>query len=426
MDSEIVKLVAQAKRGRQAAFTALYERTKDRAYYVAARYVSANDVSDMLQEGYTAAFGALSSFDDTKEFEPWLHTIIRNRCLDSLKKKRDVLTVDSDTGAELEDIEALVPNEWLEEQEKRKKIIAIVDSLPEYQRIAVVLFYFEGHTVAEIAEILSVPDGTVKSRLSNARKTIKEAVLMEERKGNKLYGVAGVPVLTKIFLREEQAAQIPAEISKNVLQGTLSSLSSSGVIAGVGVVAKFTALTIGAKVAVVSITAAAVVAGVGIPVYQNNQTPDAQPAMAVVDTSSSESSQAQEVEPPVQSSSVVEVVSSEPSNSDVAEVVASSEVANEAVASSDAVSSVPEQQVQTPQQTPPAQAKPQTPPAQAKPQTPPAQAKPGAVVGPQFSDNAQQDYEDMKEATGGKAGSMGEFLDLSPEEQQEVIAGLNW
>lgn len=408
MDSEIVKLVAQAKRGRQAAFTALYERTKDRAYYVAARYVSANDVSDMLQEGYTAAFGALSSFDDTKEFEPWLHTIIRNRCLDSLKKKRDVLTVDSDTGAELEDIEALVPNEWLEEQEKRKKIIAIVDSLPEYQRIAVVLFYFEGHTVAEIAEILSVPDGTVKSRLSNARKTIKEAVLMEERQGNKLYGVAGVPVLTKIFLREEQAAQIPAEISKNVLQGTLSSLSSSGVIAGVGVVAKFTALTIGAKVAVVSITAAAVVACVGIPVYQNNQAPDAQPAMAVVDTSSSESSQAQDVEQPVQSSSVVEVVSSEPSNSDVAE---SSEVASEAVASSDAVSSVPEQQVQTPQQTPPTQQQ---------------QSSGGTYYEPQFTDDEQQAYDDMKDASLGLAGTMAELSDLPQDKRQEIYDNDNW
>lgn len=442
-DKDLQKLVVEAKRGKQAAFTALYEQTRDRAYFVACRLVSGNDVADMLQESYTAAFSAIDTFDTSKEFEPWLHTIVCNKCINHLKKKQDLLTVDNEDGIETEDTEALVPSEWLEQREKREKILEIIDRLPEYQRVAVVLFYYEGHSVAEIAEILSIPEGTVKSRLSNARKTIKGEVLLEEQRGNKLYGVAGVPILTKIFQREEAAARIPAEISEQVLQGTLSALSSSGAVAGgAGIVAKFMALSAGAKAVIVSAAAVVVVAGVGVPVYMSNQPQEpAQPVMAVVDDVSStdgvspvdEAYTASESEQATSSESVAssEVAESAPvvSEPESETAAVSSEPVSEAPVSSEAQST--QEQTQTPtegtQQQQPSGGSTHAPGPGVKDGVEGNYMPDGSFVPlPQVEDISQEEFDRLFAEQHGGAKDDAEWGNMPVDEQNEIIANRNW
>lgn len=87
----------------------------------------------------------------------------------------------------------------------------IIDTaLTDEQRQTIILYYFDMMSVAEIAEIMECSVGTVTSRLSAARKKIREAVLIYEKKNNdRLHAVMPIPVLSKIFMQECQHLKLP-------------------------------------------------------------------------------------------------------------------------------------------------------------------------------------------------------------------------
>ena len=95
--------------------------------------------------------------------------------------------------------------------QKRRVIMQIIDrELTAEQRRSVILYYFDSLSVEEIAQIMECPGGTVTSRLSAARKKIKEAVLIYEKKtDDRLHAVLPVPVLTRLLLAESQDMPLP-------------------------------------------------------------------------------------------------------------------------------------------------------------------------------------------------------------------------
>ena len=82
----------------------------------------------------------------------------------------------------------------------------ILDALPEEQRVAVTMFYYEQMSVKEIAETLGVTENTVKSRLNYGRKKVEKEVRALEKKGTKLYGLAPLPFLMLLFHSQEASA----------------------------------------------------------------------------------------------------------------------------------------------------------------------------------------------------------------------------
>lgn len=270
-DEQLGKIIQKAKQGKQTAITDLYEHTKDYSYFVAQQYVEADDIGDVLQESYLSVFQSLNTFDDSKKFKPWLHTIVRNKALDHLRKHNRVKFTPIEEIEDLEDFDATMPNELLEQADKRSDILAIIESLPVGQKTVVRLFYLDDLTISEISETLDVSIGTVKKQLNTARKTIKDKVLLEESRGNKLYTAAPLPFLKQLFEMEMESGlhTIPAEMSKQVLAGTLQGLGITGssIIGGVGIMA----LSATTKTVLATAGAIAVVAGIGIPIYNNYQ-----------------------------------------------------------------------------------------------------------------------------------------------------------
>jgi RNA polymerase sigma-70 factor (ECF subfamily) len=131
---------------------------------------------DIEQEVYIKTWKNIDSYKESGKLKSWIATITANVCRDYFKSssyKQNLREV-RDEGV-LENKAVLASQEKIIDAKKRQKIILkAVDELPYKMRKVVVLFEFEDFTIAEIAKKLGEPEGTIKSRLYNARKVLAE------------------------------------------------------------------------------------------------------------------------------------------------------------------------------------------------------------------------------------------------------------
>ena len=130
---------------------------------------SAEDCADAVQEALTRAWQKRDSLRSMDAFRPWLTRILTNTCKDMLRKRKKVrfVPLEEDESVAYEPNMEPMP---LEEAVKRLS--------PEHRAVTL-LFYLEGYSIKEIAEMLALPSGTVKSRLMYARRRL-QALLREE------------------------------------------------------------------------------------------------------------------------------------------------------------------------------------------------------------------------------------------------------
>jgi RNA polymerase sigma-70 factor (ECF subfamily) len=166
------------KKGDKGAFEKIVRATMKRAFAVALGLVgNADDAHDLSQEAFIAAHRARKSFDADRPFFPWFYRVLRNRCLNYLKKRARRREISLDvleerTGRISADAEIL-----------RKERIEIVwkalFTLSAEHREILVLRNFQELSYSEISDVLRVPEGTVMSRLYYARKALLEALRKE-------------------------------------------------------------------------------------------------------------------------------------------------------------------------------------------------------------------------------------------------------
>jgi RNA polymerase sigma factor, sigma-70 family len=146
------------------------------ASYVA-RYVPRPDVEDVLQRVFYEVWRARARYDPQRSLQAWVLGIARKRAIDQLRKHRDVVVpLDSIREISGEDGRAVAERlVWADEVRRA------LDMLPDAQRQVLELAYFAGHTQAEIAVVLHVPLGTVKTR--TARGLQRMALLVENPRG---------------------------------------------------------------------------------------------------------------------------------------------------------------------------------------------------------------------------------------------------
>ena len=138
------------------------------------------EVEDLAQETFVRAYRAFPEFDLDGAAKPstWLLTIATRLALDARKKKKlDQTPLDDDT----EGTTGSTPELALERRELGRAIADAAQTLPDDQRAALVLAEFHGLSIAEIAEALSVPENTAKTRLFRAREKMREALKSEWR-----------------------------------------------------------------------------------------------------------------------------------------------------------------------------------------------------------------------------------------------------
>jgi RNA polymerase sigma-70 factor (ECF subfamily) len=131
------------------------------------------DADDAVQNGLIAAWRAIGRFDRRRPFRPWLTRIVANAALD-LRRRRKVR--DAAPISEYVADTRVKPDRAADHALFRERLRDALATLPEKQRIAVVLFDAEGYLHAEIAEVLGVPEGTVRSYVFHARRTLRRAL----------------------------------------------------------------------------------------------------------------------------------------------------------------------------------------------------------------------------------------------------------
>ncbi len=186
------ELIARVLAGDQGAYAVLVERHSDLVYAIVSRIVlNEADAADVAQEAFVRAYHALGRFRGDSKFSSWLYRIAVNRSLTHLKRtKRRAAVLDPTTGARAE-VEASLgappdsPDEAVLKDERRVMVRAAVSQLPPRYRAVVTLFYLEEKSYREVAEILGIPMGTLKTHLHRARALLKEALTDRDTEGGR-------------------------------------------------------------------------------------------------------------------------------------------------------------------------------------------------------------------------------------------------
>lgn len=189
--TELAQLVQKARQGDKKAQEGLYLATNSAAYFVAMKITKDEEESlDIVSDSYIKAFASLDKLENDEKFPAWFNQIVANRCRDYLKKAKPMhlsdMTEDGED-FELEDIDGEIPDELLENKDVIECVRRVVESLPEEQRMCVILRYYDEMSLQEIADTLEISLGTVKSRLSRANKKMRDEIERLEKEENKKF-----------------------------------------------------------------------------------------------------------------------------------------------------------------------------------------------------------------------------------------------
>ena len=227
--NQLEKLVDKAKQGDSAAFEELYSISSRQVYFTCISFLgNEEDAKDVMQDVYITAYEKLSSLNDAEKFVPWVNRIAVNLCKKNLMKKSTVFMEIENAADELtEENENFLPEEYITQKEKRKLVMDIMrDTLSDIQYKTVILYYFNGLPIEEIADIMECPPGTVKYRLSVARAKIKDGVdAYENRSGDKLYSVIGLPLLMRLLTEEANSIDVP-DMLQDIMEAVKSHLAA--------------------------------------------------------------------------------------------------------------------------------------------------------------------------------------------------------
>jgi RNA polymerase sigma-70 factor (ECF subfamily) len=176
-DAELLK---RYREGDETAFREIVERYKNSLYAFLRRFLNRQDlVEDVFQETFLQLFASRDSFDTSRPLRPWLFTIAANKAKDALRKMQRHSSMSIGAIADSGDVSVddviniltsykITPADEVTMEETARRVRAIVADMPENLRGILILAYFEQFSYKHMAEILSIPIGTVKSRLHTA------------------------------------------------------------------------------------------------------------------------------------------------------------------------------------------------------------------------------------------------------------------
>jgi RNA polymerase sigma-70 factor (ECF subfamily) len=166
--------------GDESAFHEIVSRYKNSLYTFLKQFLNRQDmVEDIFQETFLQLFTSRESFDPNRPLRPWLFTIAANKAKDALRKAHRMSAIPIGTISESQEMsfddvlntlssDNTMPYEDLEKGEVSSRVAEVIENMPENLREILILAYFNKFSYKQMAQILSIPIGTVKSRLHTA------------------------------------------------------------------------------------------------------------------------------------------------------------------------------------------------------------------------------------------------------------------
>jgi RNA polymerase sigma-70 factor (ECF subfamily) len=174
-------LVARVRDGDIDALGKLYERYKAKVYRTATAITHDERMAeDILQEVFLRVNRYADSFDNGQPFEPWLYRITVNLSYSWTNRAKRWVNFFQDAIERLRAPSKRDPERVAEAREQREFLKRAIDGLPDSHRVVVILYYLEGLSVSEVAYVLGVPEGTIKSRLYYAREKLRKAIAEQQ------------------------------------------------------------------------------------------------------------------------------------------------------------------------------------------------------------------------------------------------------
>jgi RNA polymerase sigma-70 factor (ECF subfamily) len=169
-------LVSAARAGSDAAFTAMVQRYEPQLTAYARQVLGGrhHDAEECVQDAFVRALRSMRTNDAEIALRPWLHAIVRNRCLDQLRKPNR--TTDLDPHEAVIADQGPGPVSMIANRQKLDEVVAGLESLPERQRRALVMHELEDRSHSSIGRTLGVSAGASKALVCRARQGVANAI----------------------------------------------------------------------------------------------------------------------------------------------------------------------------------------------------------------------------------------------------------
>ncbi len=183
------ELVAKAKKNDRRAFEGLVNRHQKMAFNLAYRMLgNREDAEDAAQDSFIRLYHSIAKFRVQAKFTTWFYRIVSNVCLSKLSAsgaRQSFIELDAEAESVYSEASDWkdTPENILLKEESKQTVRELVRLLPPAYRAVITLYHLEWFSYAEIAQILDLPEGTVKTHLFRAREALKKAVLNKYQQG---------------------------------------------------------------------------------------------------------------------------------------------------------------------------------------------------------------------------------------------------
>ncbi|MCR4407499.1 MAG: sigma-70 family RNA polymerase sigma factor [Anaerolineae bacterium] len=175
-------LIARTRGGDCTAFEALYNKYKGQVYRTALAIVRDQGAAeDILQDCFIKVYTNIDRIDSSLPLVPWLYRVTVNLSYNWVTRRKRWLTPLEAVIDRLNMHPRIAPEQAVEENELQQVVQEAIYSLSFEQRVVLILFYLTNFSIREIAYILDVPEGTVKSRLYYGREKLRQKLLSDQR-----------------------------------------------------------------------------------------------------------------------------------------------------------------------------------------------------------------------------------------------------
>ena len=176
------RLAKLARKGDQRAFAEIVDLYKDKLYHLGYRMTgNRQEAEDVVQETFLRVYRNLDRYDESHKFSTWIYRIATNLCIDRLRKRRSVYSLD----AESSDHEGLdgysmlpgddrTPESELVLSETQQMVREAMETLPPKYKSVMVLRYLQDLSLQEISDVLNMPVTTVKTRVHRGREFMRK------------------------------------------------------------------------------------------------------------------------------------------------------------------------------------------------------------------------------------------------------------